>query len=141
MHIRPCGAAMIAFMHACDKGDFYNFRLTSNYARPKPRDVGRMSATRCAVYCAFDSCFLKSAGTVNASALAPLFDTETNCEVIVMRATSPGGTGTGVAAGVGCAAGDSESSFFLWKRPPSLPAIAPARPLGLPELSLSEPPD
>src|SRR3981081_4075799 len=84
-------------------------------------------------YCVFVSRFLKSAGTLNASALAPFVDTETNCDETVIKATSPGGTSTGVAAGAGCAAGVSASSFFLWNRPPSLPATALARPAGLPE--------
>src|SRR5882757_10853787 len=93
----------------------------------------------CSVYCAaFVSCLLKSAGTVNASGPAALVDTETNCDEMVINATSPGGTAAGGPVGADCAAGVSASSFFLWKRPPSLPAIAPARPDGLLELSLSE---
>src|SRR5436305_1871342 len=89
----------------------------------------------------FISVFLKSAGTVNASGLALLVDTEINCDETVSSPTSPGGNGAADTAGAGvvAAAGAlSESSFFLWNRPPSLPATAPASAAGLlAELSLS----
>jgi hypothetical protein len=64
-------------------------------------------------HCILTSCFLKSAGTTNASALAPDVETEVNCDETVIKATSPGGSGTGVTAGVGCAADAGASSCFL----------------------------
>src|SRR4051812_21904699 len=68
---------------------------------------------------------------MNASALAAVVDTETNWDEMVISATSPGGSGTAVAAGVLGAAALAESSFFFLNRPPSLPATAPASALGL----------
>ena len=59
-----------------------------------------------------DSIFRKPAGTVNASALTVLVDTETSCDDTVINATSPGGKGA-AAAVAGGAAGESAGSFFF----------------------------
>ena len=81
------------------------------------------------------SVFLKSAGTEKASGLALLVDTETNWDEMVIRPTSPGGSGVAGTAGAGAAEG--ATSCYLRNRPPSLQATAPASAPGLLEVSLS----